>query len=42
MTELLLHMNNYSITGAITAYQMYPKFRQKQTEWDNLYFLLNF
>ena len=25
MTELLLHMNNYSITGAITAYQTYPK-----------------
>ena len=22
MTELLLHINNYSITGAITAYQM--------------------
>ena len=25
MTELLLYMNNYSITGAITAYQTYPK-----------------
>ena len=25
MTELLLHMNNYSITGVITAYQTYPK-----------------
>ena len=25
MTELLLHMNNYSIIEAITAYQMYPK-----------------
>ena len=25
MTELLLHMNNYSITEAITAYQTYPK-----------------
>ena len=24
MIELLLHMNNYSITGAITAYQTYP------------------
>ena len=24
MTELILHMNNYSITGAITAYQSYP------------------
>ena len=26
MTELLLHMNNYSITLAITAYQVYPQF----------------
>ena len=25
MTELLLHMNNYSITGAITTYQTYPR-----------------
>ena len=25
MTELILHMNNYSITEAITAYQTYPK-----------------
>ena len=25
MTELILHMNNYSITEAITAYQMYHK-----------------
>ena len=24
MAELLLHMNNYSITKAITAYQTYP------------------
>ena len=24
MTELILHMNNYSITGVITAYQTYP------------------
>ena len=27
MTELILHMNNYSITGAITAYQTCPKYR---------------
>ena len=26
MTELILYMNNYSITGAITAYQTYPQF----------------
>jgi len=25
MTELLLYMNNYSITRTITAYQAYPK-----------------
>ena len=25
MTELILHMNNYSITEAITTYQTYPK-----------------
>ena len=25
MTELILHMNNYSITRTITAYQTYPK-----------------
>ena len=25
MTELLLHMNSYSIIGAIIAYQTYPK-----------------
>ena len=25
MAELILHMNNYSITGAITAYQTYLK-----------------
>ena len=24
MTELILHMNNYSIIGAITAYQTFP------------------
>ena len=24
MTELILHMNNYSIIRAITAYQTYP------------------
>ena len=24
MTELLLHMNNYSMTRAITVYQIYP------------------
>ena len=26
MTELILHVNNYSITRAITAYQTYFKF----------------
>ena len=26
MTELILYMNNYSITRAITVYQTYPKF----------------
>ena len=25
MTELILHMNNYSITEAIIVYQTYPK-----------------
>ena len=25
MIELVLHMNNYSITGAITTYQTYPQ-----------------
>ena len=25
MTWLILHINNYSITGAIIAYQTYPK-----------------
>ena len=29
MIELILHMNNYSITGAITAYQIYPKLQFK-------------
>ena len=28
MTELLLHMNNYFITGAITAYQTYSYFKK--------------
>ena len=31
MTELILHMNNYSITKAITAYQTYP-----YLSWDYL------
>ena len=26
MIELILHMNNYSITRAITMYQTYPRF----------------
>ena len=26
MTELLLHTNNYFITGVITAYQTYPNY----------------
>ena len=30
MTELLLHMNNYFITETITAYQTYPKKKEKQ------------
>ena len=30
MTELLLHMNNDSITGVITAYQTYPKWSNKK------------
>ena len=29
MTELILHMNNYSITGAIIAYQTFPKIYKK-------------
>ena len=31
MTEFILHMNNYSITGTITAYQTYP-----YLSWDYL------
>ena len=28
MTKLLLHMNNYSISGAIIKYQPYPKIQR--------------
>ena len=32
MTELILNMNNYSIIGAITAYQTYPKYTTVRIE----------
>ena len=33
MTKLLLHINNYSITGAITTYQTYPSVTDGHLGW---------
>ena len=37
MIELILHMNNYSIIGAITAYQTYPKYTTVRIEMVKLF-----
>ena len=40
MTELILHMNNYSIIGAIIAYQTYPYYYIIPTKCDKFYYAM--